>query len=332
MNGRPGRAKLCSFFLADPWVFDVETRPESLACMKDLATHLAKNYLQPWQPKILGLACHYAFGLLANLKVSEIVAATVIFLDGLFKFGPSNLVLGAFFEYASACAFMKARRRFEPQFSILFLNLLAHAQHHYWFKEDSLSPQLSYSFKVVDAILQKAFSTSDTVLIANGFSQTNTSHEPSWILYRPHDPITLMRAIGIFPARAEPLMTHDLHIWFSSEVETELAARALTSARIKEKKLFLVEADANDRCKLFVRLQFTDAVEAQETFFVLEKPYRFHKYFKTVVTRTGKHDASGFVFQTKRLLPEALLNHQINHYICKFFVVKHKPELAELTL
>jgi len=332
MNGRPGKAKRCSFFLADPWVFDVETRPESLACMTDLATHLAKNYLQPWQPKILGLACRYAIGLFANLKPSEIVAATGIFLEGLSKFGPSNLVLGAFFEYASACAFMKARARFKPQFSILFLNLLAHTQHHYWFNEDSLSPQLSYSFKVIDAILEKAFLTPDSVLIANGFSQTNTNHEPSWILYRPHDPLTLMRAIGIFPSRIEPLMTHDLHVWFDSDMETELARRALNSATIKEKKLFLVEADAIAPRKLFVRLQFTDAVDAGESFFVLEKPYRFEQYFKTVVTRTGKHNATGFVFQTRRLLPEALLNHQINHYICKFFAVKNKAELAELAL
>jgi hypothetical protein len=213
----------------------------------------------------------------------------------------------------------------KPRFSIVFLNLIAHAQHHYWTTEKELSPQLVYTFRVIDRILKMGFKRLDSeseILIANAFSQSNTASDPAWILYRPTDPLSMLQTIGIQPAKIEALMTHDMHVWSQTPAENECVRETLESASVTGQPLFLVEQDAKDELKLFCRLQFTDAVTEDSMFTVRNRSYKFNEHFQTVVKRTGKHNPHGFAMQSRRFMPEQLNNLEMYNYICRFFEIE----------
>lgn len=324
MNGERRNAPACKFFLADPWTFgDEVVYPSELATMTDLAVYISKNYLNLSALAVLKHGINYAIALLKNVGLRDVVEAFAIFFSGLFQFGPKNMVLGAFYEYTSAIAFLHWRKKYNPQLTIFFVNLIAHLQHHYW-QPNTVSPQLAFGFRVIDKIvgrLRASLQQTDILLVANAFSQQSTAHEPSWILYRPHDPAGMVKAFRINFERVEALMTHDAHLFFASEQDCQTAIKALSEASVNGQKLFLVEPDAKDNRKLFYRLVFTDAVTKSDTIICNGVTLPFHSIFAEVVTRTGKHNARGFVFQSQKVLPDHIQNCEIYHYLCKHFGV-----------
>lgn len=332
MNGDRRGAVACDFFVADPWTFSAKPYPAALSALTDLAGYIAKNYLHLSPFAMTKLGFRFLGGLLAHVAPRDLFTAAQIFVSGLVRFGPKNIVLGAFFEFASAAAFAQARTKYKPQLSIGFFNLLAHGQHHYWHDAGRLSAQLAYSFQVMDRIvgrLLKSELPGEVVLAANALSQKNTNDEPPWILYRPIDPETFLRSMQIPHVQVEALMTHDAQVLFSTEADREAAAEALQGARILDRALFCVERDANNPRKLFYRLDFAEPVELQTEFTLLGHRYRFLEHFETIVRRTGKHIQDGFVFQSERIAPERIANHELNRWICAYFGIESEPEARQ---
>lgn len=325
MNGERRDAELCRFFLADPWTFDTAVYPPQLNELTAFAVYIAKNYLQLNPLKMISYGLAYLIALIQNIGAEELIAATGIFLEGVWYFGAKNMVLGAFYEYTSAVAFTRAKRKYSPQFSIVFLNLIAHLQHHYWVNPQELSPQLKYGFKVIDKILMHimpCLEQGDILLVANGLSQSNSTGDPPWVLYRPVDPASMIQTFGIDCQRVEALMTHDAHVFFKDESARDQAAAALDAGNVGGKKLFLVERDAQDKCKLFYRLLFTDAVASDATVTCNNVTRPFKELFKEVVTRTGKHSQEGFVYQSSAIVADGAANHEICAAICRHFGVE----------
>lgn len=321
MNGARRNAEHCQFFVADPWTYDVAPHPQSLTGLTQMAVYLAKNYLNLSLIKVLGCAVRYAMALFKNMSFMNIVGALSILIEGFARFGPTNATLGAFYEYTATCCFLQNKKRSNPAFSILFLNLLAHTQHHYW-KSDKLSPQLAYAFKVVDAAVGNilhSIQPNELLLVANGFCQVNTNHEKPWILYRQKDPVAFVASIGLCCTRVEALMTHDCYLFFEEPAQSQAAFEVLSEAKVNGKPLFWIERHAKEPRKLFYRLDFTDETGPDSYFEVGGKRYPFFEYFEQVVTRTGKHSQEGFVYQSRRLMGDRVENHEIFHHICKHF-------------
>jgi hypothetical protein len=330
MNGDRRGATACDFFVADPWTFSAPPYPQDLSVLTDLAVYIAKNYLRLSPLAMTGYGLRFLGGLLKHVPPRDLLASARILLEGVARFGPKNVALGAFFEYVSAAAFAQARTKYQPQCSIGFFNLLAHAQHHYWHDSQELSAQLTFSFQVMDRIvgrLLRGERPGEIVLAANALSQRNTNDEIPWILYRPIDPEAFLRSMQIAHGRVEALMTHDAQVLFASEAAREAAAEALIGARILGKPMFYVERNQNDPCKLFYRLDFSDPVDAEVEFNLLGRAYRFLEFFESVVRRTGKHIPDGFVFQSERIAPERMANHELYRCICAYFGIG-APELS----
>lgn len=332
MNGTRGDAANCKFFIADPWTWSAPSYPAEIDGLRSLAVYIAKNYLNLSPLQMIGHGFEYLGALFKYVGIKEMFAASVILAKGTLQFGPKNLVLGAFFEYLSTIAFLNLKQKYNPDVNIVFLNLIAHIQHHYWLSKDGLSRQLKFGFEVIDKLLGKIYQSmdlnSELLLVANGLSQVNTNDDPTWKLYRAADTAKLLEALGLKYQKFETLMTHDAHLWFENEEERNEGIRFLSSVKVDGKPLFFVEPDSENSSKLFYRLVFTDDANesAQVTFD--EKSMPFFKHFKEVVTRTGKHCQTGFVFQNKPMLPEKLYNHHLSNWICKYLEI---PEPARPT-
>ena len=70
-------------------------------------------------------------------------------------------------------AFLKYKELTKPDFSIIFLNSLAHLQHHYW-NNNETNKQMKMCLRVLDNIigsLLKSNESNESVVIINGLSQ-----------------------------------------------------------------------------------------------------------------------------------------------------------------
>ncbi len=334
MNGARREASNCDFFVPDPWMFTENPYPANLVGLILFARYIAKNYLNLSAIEMCRQSLIYLWALIKNVGISELVAATVILVQGVLQFGPKHHVLGAFYEYLAAIAFVKAKNRYKPQFSIVFFNLLAHVQHRYWLNDKEISEPLLYGFKVIDKILGKVLASTsedEIVVVANALSQVNTNTEDTWVLYRPRDPEGFLKAIGIDCERVEALMTHDAHVFFRSTALCDLAFDSLKKALIDGRPLFYVDRAEAASSKFFYRLEYTDVIAPDVVFVVDGRSYKFFDYFEEVATRTGKHSQTGFVFQSKRIMPERLNNHQIHDYICAQFLPSFQSQTKAVT-
>lgn len=137
------------------------------------------------------------------------------------------------------------------------------------------------------------------------------------------------RNINLSCLRVEPLMTHDCHLFFHDRLQRDSAFELLQSATIEGKQLFWVERDENDPEKLFYRLEFTDETSSDACFEIQGQRFRFFDHFENVVTRTGKHCPAGFVYQSERIMPDSIQNHEIYDFVCKHFSINSSPTQSE---
>ena len=333
MNGARRGARNCDFFVADPWIFAEDPHPPQLSGMISFARYLAKNHLNLSAVELSRQSFIYLGALLQNVQLPELLAATEILTKGILRFGPKHHVLGAFFEYLSAAAFLQYRKQMRPQLSIVFLNLIAHLQHNYWLSTSELSPELAYGFAVIDKVLGKLFNSArpdEIVLVADALSQVNTRSEEPWQQHRPLDPEGFLKAMGIQPERVEALMTDDAHAFFADPDTATAAFELIKSARIAGEPLFFVDRPAADPTRFFYRVNFNRQVSPEVTFQLGGRTYRFLDYFHTLGTRTGKHSQNGFVFQSRSIMPEQILNHHIHDYICAQFIPNYPLPNDEL--
>jgi hypothetical protein len=322
MNGARRKAEHCLFFVADPWTFSADPFPDRLHGLTDFARYIAKNYcaLNPF--KMIAHAWVYGLALLQSCGFSQLCQASWLLVTGVFRFGPRHMVLGAFFEYLSTVAFVRYKKELDPSVSIVFLNLIAHIQHHHWKRADTGSAELAYGYKVMDMAVGEvldALAKDELLLAINGLSQSNTNHEEAWIQYRQKDQEAFLQALSLQIDRVEALMTHDAHIFFASEALRERAFQVLSQGTVNGHRLFEVEKDAAQPTKLFYRLEFTGPLSPTDHFVADGKEYKFFEHFKTIIVRTGKHNQNGFAFQSERILPDQIINHQIYDHVCAFF-------------
>jgi hypothetical protein len=320
MNGARRGAARCRFFVPDPWTFSEEAHPPELAALIDLPRYLARNYLNVSAGRVLGSLGRFAAAVGRHAGWGALLGSLGLLARGLLRFGSKHFVLIAWFEYLSGLAFLAHWRRERPHFAAVFLNTLAHVQHHYWTRgPERVTLQIAYALAWVDRWLGHVLAAvGDTpIVLMNGLSQTNTNAEPAWILYRQRDPRAFLESVGLAPASVAPLMTHDAHVRFATRAARDAALRALDAATVEGRRLFHVEVDATDPCTLFYRLDFTDALPDGARARVNGHEFRFLDRFAAIVTRTGKHVPSGSAFSRGIGLPADMPNHAMFGHIIR---------------
>lgn len=318
MNGNRRNAVRCKVFVPDPWTFSEDAYPAAYQGLIALPRYLAKNYLDFSKLTAARKGFDLVRTLLRSTKASDFIDGLRMFWRGFRQFGPTNAVFIVFFEYLSAMAFIRAVECTRPDAAIVFINMLAHVQHHYWKSGDgSDCPQIAFAATAADEIIGKilarceAVTGSGRVALMNALSQTCTIEEPPWILYRPNNHAALLSFLGLEAKRVEPLMTYDAHVFFANAEAAAGGASILQGARIEGKPLFFVEPDSHDPCKLFYRVAMSDPVEPDAEFVYRNKAARFADYFTAIVQRTGKHNQNGDLFANFDIGHKSLPNHEV---------------------
>jgi len=322
MNGNRSNATACKVFVPDPWTFSEDAYPAEYQGLIALPRYLAKNYLDFSKLTAVGKGLDLVRTLLRSTRGGDFIDGLRLFWRGFRQFGPTNAVFIVFFEYLSAMAFIRAVERYRPDAAIVFINMLAHVQHHYWKSGDGTDcPQIAFAATATNEILGKmlarceAIVRSGRIALMNALSQTCTIDEPPWILYRPNNHAALVSFLGIEATQVEPLMTYDAHVFFASPEQAASGAAILQGARIDGKPLFFVEPDSHDPCKLFYRVAMSDPVGPDVEFVYRNKAARFADYFTAIVQRTGKHNQNGDLFANFEIGSKSFPNHEVADWV-----------------
>lgn len=321
MNARRNNTQNNLVFLPDPWTKQEMAYPDELNALLNPLRAVSTNYLKPNLKEV--------FKYLKTLKkllvdqdiwieVKEMIKQL---LKDLIAFKGAHFVFIAFAEKLSVKLFLHYKTKLNPDFSIVFINTLAHVQHHHWKGFDyKKNKKLEKALIELDAMFGEIFDSlkeDETCIVANALSQKNTNEEEAWILYRPYSHKTFLNVCGIFPEAIHEHMTHDAHLFFKTPHACKHAFNILDKITVKGDKLFLVQSYEKEPCKLFYRLIFTQELEKQASVIVDKKRLRFFKYYKKIVKRTGKHTQEGSLYCNQLIFKDLIYNHEIGEYILK---------------
>lgn len=323
MNGAKRNAHEVKFFLPDPWTFSEQAYPPALNYLLHLPRYVAKNY-QSLKKTTLGLeGLKLIYFMMRSGVFGKISKEIVNLIKDIKQYGSRHFVYIAFFEYISFLLFAQYKSKTKPKCAILFLNTLAHLQHHYW-QAQKLSPELLYGFKLFDRMFAQLFELfpEDAIVVHNGLSQMNTNHEKPWVLYRQKQPTGFLQALNIPFTQVEAHMTHDAHVFFETSEACQHAYEQLKSATLLSRPLFHVEKNIYNPCKLFYHLAFTDELEPHSNinFEFNGRKFEFFKYFDRIVTRTGRHIPIGTVYSNVIEFKDHIYNHDFNRYIFHYLM------------
>jgi hypothetical protein len=320
MNGNRRNSDKTSFFLPDPWTFSEQAFPQELNNLLDLPRYVAKNYQNLKKTYLVKKAFHLLKFIFSSNTATKISLEVFHLLFNLCRYGKKHFVYISFFDYISTLLFIEYKKKHNPQCAFIFLNSLAHLQHHHWRESsDTITPEILYGLKYIDRIFSLLLTNfpDDAFVVHNGLSQMNTNHERPWILYRQKDPMHFLKALGIPALKVEQHMTHDGHVFFDTATACEEAFLALHSATLNQQPLFHVERNTQDDQKLFYQLKFTDKLDkkADPTFEFSGKSYPFFQHFDKIVTRTGRHIPIGNIFSKGIKFRQFIYNHEFNQYL-----------------
>ncbi|MGE3319995.1 MAG: hypothetical protein AB7I18_11940 [Candidatus Berkiella sp.] len=332
MNGACQSANEVPFFIPDPWTFTERARPQELNHLLELPRYVAKNYQNLSKTALISKAWKLLKFIASSGQGKTIFKETLKLGQSLLKHGKHHYLFISFFDYIQTLLFSEYKKKYNPKVSIIFLNSLAHLQHHYWREgPENITPQILHGLKQIDRLFGFLLTTfpEDALVVHNGLSQMNTNHEKPWVLYRQKDPARFLKALNMPFVKVEQHMTHDGHVFFNNQDDRDAAFEALKYATILEKPLFQVEKNTHDACKLFYQLKFTDQLTDKKTQFTYqEKHYRFFEYFDEIVTRTGRHIPLGTIFSDTIVFPDHMNNHEFNQALYHYLL----PEVFPLSV
>jgi hypothetical protein len=321
MNARRGNSPLMAFFVPDPWTLGESAHPQKLGRFLALPLYYARHYGHTRPAKLFMAFCQTLYFLLRPTSLQALLPHLPTLLATLFRSGLKDYVLFALFDLVNVALFTRYYRKHRPDFSILFLNSLAHLQHHHWSSQDKLSREMRETFRLIDralGILFDTWPTDEPLLIANAFTQTCTAHHNEF-LYRQRDPELFLRAAGIPAESIAQLMTNDAHIFFHSAQASEHAMKILQGAKLNNEAVFHVRKDSESPNSLFYQLIYWKQVGPEDILLIANKQLRFLEFFYCVTKRTGSHIPQGHIFSTGVDLPGEIYNHEVYDYILKSF-------------
>jgi len=319
MNARRGNTPLLTFFVPDPWTFGETAFPRELNPLLALPIYYARHYGHT-RPLPLALAlCRTLCFLLRPSALGALLPHAPTLLSTLLRKGFKDYVLFALFDLINVALFTRYYREHRPDFSILFLNSLAHLQHHHWSPTETLSPEMRETFCIIDRALGTLFDAlpaDKTLLVANAFTQTCTVQDNEF-LYRQRDPKLFLQTVGIPAESVAQLMTNDAHIFYPSTQACEEARQTLQNAKLNNEAVFHVRQEPDSPHSLFYQLIYWKPVGPEDILAIANKRLRFMEFFYCVTQRTGSHIQKGHIFSSGIDLPDEIYNHELYDHLLK---------------
>ena len=242
MNASRNQAKNCLFFVPDPWTFSEQAYPNELNAFLNLPRYISKNYLNLSKIQLLKKSFSLLKFIFKSGAGKPFLAELPCLIKNILKFKGEHFTFICFIDYISTKLFLFYQKKYNPDLSIIFLNSIAHLQHHHWndfnYKDNE---RLIYGLKYIDKILGDIFSTLDkdqSFAMVTPLSQENTNAEDPWILYKLKDQNNFLEKIGVKYKSVESHMTYDAHIFFNNEEDKNKAFEIIQNSKIREKIYF----------------------------------------------------------------------------------------------
>ncbi len=319
MNASRNRTKGNHFFFPDPWTFSEIAYPIELNSFLKLPRYYGKTYLSTSRRKIAFKSLELFFFLFSRLISKELFEGLVRSVKVILQNGINDSILFSLFDVFSTISFLKYKKSFNPQFSLIFLNSLAHNQHSYW-DSKKLTGKMKLCIENLDFILGLIFKRIDNreaIIITNGFSQINI-HDKGTCIYRQIDPAGFLDSFDLDYSMIEQGMTSDSHVYFKNLNDLEKTYEFIKNSLVNGEELFYVE---KSEMKIFYYLKYTKKVDKKTFFTINGEEFEFYKYFKVLgeIERTGCHIASGNLFVRGIEIKQSCKNHEIYHLILNYF-------------
>lgn len=319
MNARRGDMK-AGFFIPDPWSVSKDTYPAPMDPIYRFLAERVQSHnvsLEQGSSKLGFLkAC-----LRAGVPALDLLQLGKAYLAA--RMNPrSKWKLAAELDRFLMGLTLAMRKRFNTGYTSVFMNAVAHYQHHYWtlhepghwaprypvlFEKrnpvadrnlDAGDDPMAYGLQVYDDIIGRAVAAAgvESVMVVTGLSQVpfeGYAGGAGFYLYRPFDHERLFDLLGIKRRQVAPLMSRDLMMYFSNDDERAVAAADLRAIKVQCKPLFLCTEEAE--CRLFCKVLYTFDVAADA---VIDAPnatgvLRFAEHFQLITFKTGHHSPEG---------------------------------------
>ena len=230
-----------AFFVPDPWTLTPFAGPNSLKFLYDGVRQASDDYANSRiSPRSM---VQLVLGALANFQVTSVPHYLRQMLN---YYGQNKKWYRALIcDRLLGDAFITQWKRYQPDFSTLFLNGGAHLQHHYLFSskyysgprtnpewhvpqgEDPLLDILRVYDTLIGELAQLAEKHDIRLMIMTALSQA--PHERVTYYYRLKNQVAFLDRIGIDYVSTYRLMTEDFVIKFQDEVSAMRAHRILES-------------------------------------------------------------------------------------------------------
>jgi hypothetical protein len=264
--------------------------------------------------KVVPMTSYGEYGALAS-KIKSKVGIKAVILDKL---------LGDLF--------IQQWKKYQPDFSSLFLNSGAHIQHHYMFNSiaydgplknpDWYCPQdqdpLGLILKEYDKFLGKMLKLNVRFIIATGLHQQPHEHNTFyWRLKKHTEFLEKIQVRGI--SNVIPRMSRDFLIEFDNVQHATEAQQVIESykALIDDTQLFTVD---NRGTSLFVELTYPNDIGDDFTIKGELEIRDFKEYIAFVAIKNGEHNGIGYFLDSKsNNLPDRFaLTNVFDHLVSSF--------------
>jgi hypothetical protein len=327
MNAPMGNQKGCELFMPDPWSFEEDAYPKRLNDLLALPRYMARNYTDIKKSEIIKNFTLFLKSYALPKHWPVLAKFTKVFLLNSKDHGVSLHTLTTLLDYLGALEFSRAKRRSDLQFSVIFLNHIAHLQHQFWVKGDELHNEMELGLKVSDLIMELLLDSrqeNEAIILMNGLRQKNVAGEGFYV-YRQINPLKAMDILlGGSEQKwsdwsVEQLMTNDAHLHMSTKLDADRAEALLQNTKLStgEEVFFTERLSPTD---VFCQLNVEHSIEKDTMVSNSVITFNFYDVFELVCERTGAHLQVGDVFSDNINLPDHFHNHEVYNHILSYLL------------
>ena len=318
MNARHHNKCPDNVFIPDPWSYGEMAFPSHFENLISLPRYVSKNYLDINYIKVFPNLIKTIF-FFFKFKYAGIIKKIILkSIKAAFTCGINIHSLTTLLDYAYTLLFNDIKSFKQPNFSLIFLNHIAHLQHQFWIDSDEFHPQMKFGLQICDeciGILLK--NKNEKIFIVNALRQKQNIKK-SFFIYRQKNPNLFLSIIGAKNFDIMQNMTNEGNILFRNNHDKLNAYNLLKEAKLSNgRKLFHVEFKPNN--VLFYRLKIKYHIKNNERILINEKSFLFYDLFELICRRTGVHTIKGDIFYKGTNLPKRIINHELHNYIVDLF-------------
>lgn len=335
MNSSYVKNKNIKIFFPDPWNNNVVVKPNSLNKIFALPKSYAQNY--------------------TDFKIFKNIKNIFLFLIACFQYGVISYFFKNFFYYfklfvssrfhnyflfflfdiMSVNLFKNITKNAKLNFSLIFLNSLAHFQHNNWDEKRNFYKYFLLTEEICKTINEISLNYDD-VLIYNGFTQKKI--KPEFII-RPKNPTYFLKKIGIQFNELNSNMTNGGIIYFNNQNQKKDSIKKLRQINFYGFKIFnIIDLGSN---KIFFKIQinsytnffsfidnnysdkeitckiFYDNKNLKLTKKNLNKDLKSFKEDMVFIKTTGKHISEGHLLMKNKLINKNKIENKDIFFILK---------------